>query len=93
MVQMDVTVAEVNSTTFWRYPFNSICNPKQLTEYIIMDTDLILNKDRKKFPGQGAVSDKVFRYDNSTRINACSYRACLIDQATYCSMYWLMCGW
>jgi len=66
MVQMDVTVAEVNSTTFWRYPFDSICNPKQLTEYIIMDIDLILNKDRKTFPGQGAVSNKVFRYGNST---------------------------
>jgi nonsense-mediated mRNA decay protein 3 len=66
MVQMDVTVAEVNSTTFWRYPFDSICNPKQLMEYIIMDIDLILNKDRRTFPGQGAVSSKVFRYDDIT---------------------------
>lgn len=57
---MDVTVAEVSSTIFWRYPFDSICNPKQLTEYIVMDIDLILNKDRKTFPGQGAVSNKVF---------------------------------
>lgn len=65
MVQMDVTVAEVNCTTFWRYPFDSICTPKQLTEYIIMDMDLILDKDRKTFPGQGAVSNKVFRHDNS----------------------------
>jgi nonsense-mediated mRNA decay protein 3 len=66
MVQLDVTVAEVNSTTFWRYPFDCICNPKQLTEYIIMDIDLILNKDRKTFPGQGAISNKVFKYGNST---------------------------
>lgn len=51
-------IAEVNSTTFWRYPFDCICNPKQLTEYIIMDIDLILNKDRKTFPGQGAISNK-----------------------------------
>jgi nonsense-mediated mRNA decay protein 3 len=57
---MAVTVAEVSSTIFWRYPFDSICDPKQLTEYIVMDIDLILDKDRKTFPGQGAVSSKVF---------------------------------
>lgn len=62
MVQMDVTVAEVNSTVYWRNPFDSICNPKQMTEYIVMDIDLILSKDKKTFPGQGAVSNKVFGY-------------------------------
>jgi nonsense-mediated mRNA decay protein 3 len=62
MVQMYFTVAEVHSTVFWRYPFDSICNPKQMTEYVVMDIDLILNKDRQTFPGQGAVSNKVFRY-------------------------------
>jgi nonsense-mediated mRNA decay protein 3 len=59
---MAVTVAEVSSTIFWRYPFDSICDPKQLTEYIVMDIDHILDKDRKTFPGQGAVSSKVFFY-------------------------------
>ncbi|KAK0088365.1 hypothetical protein PV325_012263 [Microctonus aethiopoides] len=51
-------IAEVNATVYWRYPFNSICNPKQLTEYIVMDIEPINFKDRKVFPGQGAISTK-----------------------------------
>ncbi|GLV41288.1 Nonsense-mediated mRNA 3 [Carabus blaptoides fortunei] len=51
-------ITEVNSTTFWRYPFNSICNPKQLVEYVVMDIEPITDKNRKSFPGQGAVSTK-----------------------------------
>ncbi|XP_067005312.2 60S ribosomal export protein NMD3 [Anabrus simplex] len=51
-------IAELSSTNFWRYPFSSICNPKQLTEYIVMDLELIREHDRKSFPGQGAVSNK-----------------------------------
>lgn len=52
-------VAEMNATTFWRYPFNTICNPKQLSEYIVMEMEVILAKDRKTFPGQGTISHKV----------------------------------
>jgi nonsense-mediated mRNA decay protein 3 len=52
-------VAEVSGTAYWRSPFNSICNPKQLTELIVMDLEPISDKDRKTFPGQGAVSNKV----------------------------------
>lgn len=58
---MDVTsgqIAEVHATTYWRYPFNSICNPKQLTEYVVMDIEPIKDKEKKKFPGQGMVSNK-----------------------------------
>lgn len=51
-----ILVAEINSTTYWRYPFNSICNPKQLVEYVVMDIEPIMDKDRKTFPGQGAIS-------------------------------------
>lgn len=51
-------ITEVNSTTFWRYPFNSICNPKQLVEYVVMDIEPITDKNRKSFPGQGSVSTK-----------------------------------
>ncbi|XP_023028053.2 60S ribosomal export protein NMD3 [Leptinotarsa decemlineata] len=49
-------IAELNATTFWRYPFGSICNPKQLIEYIVMDIEVVMNKSRKCFPGQGAIS-------------------------------------
>lgn len=58
---MDVAtgqIAELNSTVYWRHPFDAICNPKQLTEYIVMDIELIQFKDRKFFPGQGRISNK-----------------------------------
>ncbi|RZC39523.1 60S ribosomal export protein NMD3 [Asbolus verrucosus] len=51
-------IAEVNSTVYWRSPFASICNPKQLVEYVVMDIEPIMDKDRRTFPGQGAVSNK-----------------------------------
>lgn len=51
-------VAELNSTTYWRYPFGSICNPKQLVEYVVMDIEPIMDKERKCFPGQGAISNR-----------------------------------
>lgn len=56
-------VAEVSGSLYWRHNFNSICNPKQLTEYIVMDIEPIKDKDKKFFPGQGAISYKVsFRF-------------------------------
>ncbi|XP_076298725.1 60S ribosomal export protein NMD3 [Lasioglossum baleicum] len=51
-------IAEVNSTVYWRHNFNSICDPKQLIEYTVMDIEPIQFKDRKFFPGQGAISNK-----------------------------------
>ncbi|KAJ8960086.1 hypothetical protein NQ314_006121 [Rhamnusium bicolor] len=50
-------VAEINSTTYWRYPFGTICNPKQLVEYIVMDVEPIMDKERNFFPGQGTISN------------------------------------
>lgn len=52
------TVAEVNATLYYRQSFDAICNPKQLIEYIVMDLEVILEKDRNFFPGQGKVSQK-----------------------------------
>ncbi|XP_015118213.1 60S ribosomal export protein NMD3 [Diachasma alloeum] len=51
-------IAEVSATVYWRHPFNSICNPKQLTEYVVMDIEPIRNSEKKVFPGQGAISNK-----------------------------------
>lgn len=48
----------MNSTAYWRNPFGAICNPKQLVEYVVMDIEPIMDKDRKSFPGQGAISNK-----------------------------------
>ncbi|XP_020281417.1 60S ribosomal export protein NMD3 [Pseudomyrmex gracilis] len=58
---MDVSsgqIAEVSAPVYWRYNFNSICNPKQLTEYIVMDIEIINCEDKKTFPGQGSISKK-----------------------------------
>lgn len=51
-------MAELNSTVYYRQPFDAICNPKQLTEYVVMDTEVIMHKDRNFFPGQGKVSQR-----------------------------------
>lgn len=53
-------VAELNASLYWRHAFNSICDPKQLIEYTVMDIEQIKFKDRKFFPGQGTISDKVY---------------------------------
>lgn len=53
-----ILVAELNATAYYRQPFDAICNPKQLTEYIVMDIEVIMHKDRNFFPGQGKVSQK-----------------------------------
>lgn len=51
-------IADLSSVLFWRYPFSTICDPKQLVEYIVMDIEPIMEKERNYFPGQGAVSTK-----------------------------------
>lgn len=51
-------MAELNATVYYRQPFEAICNPKQLTEYIVMDCEIVTYKDRKLFPGQGKVSER-----------------------------------
>lgn len=57
-LSISITVAEVNATVYYRQQFDAICNPKNLTEYIVMDIEVILSKDRHFFPGQGKVSQK-----------------------------------
>lgn len=51
-------VAEVSSTLYWRYPFHSICNPRQLKEFVVIDIEPIKDKDKKRFPGQGYITHK-----------------------------------
>lgn len=51
-------IAELNANVYYRQPFEAICNPKQLTEFIVMDIEVILDKDRHFFPGQGPISAK-----------------------------------
>lgn len=49
-------MAEISGTSYFRYPFTSICDPKQLVEYTVMDIEII--RERRQFPGQGPVSIK-----------------------------------
>ncbi|XP_034256825.1 60S ribosomal export protein NMD3 [Thrips palmi] len=51
-------LAEMNANAYWRNPFSTICDPKQLSEYIVMEMEVIMEKDRKTFPGQGTISNK-----------------------------------
>ena len=52
------TVAEVNhGSLYWRHPFQSICTPKSLIEFTIMEIEIV--KQRHFKSGQGVVSNKV----------------------------------
>lgn len=51
-------VAEISSNVFWRSPFQSLCSLKNLTEYVVMDVDAVMDVDRKSFTGQGPRSLK-----------------------------------
>lgn len=50
-------VAEIDGNTYWRHPFNSLFNPKQLEEFIVMDINRV--QEKKKPAGAGARSNKV----------------------------------
>lgn len=50
-------VAEVDGNTYWRNPFNSLCSPRQLEEFIVMDIDII--RDQKLGAGAGMRSSRV----------------------------------
>lgn len=49
-------VSELPSQQFWRHPFQGLCAPKQLTEYVVMDVNFVKDVDRTVFAGQGKLS-------------------------------------
>jgi nonsense-mediated mRNA decay protein 3 len=51
-------VADVPATTFWRYPFGTLCSCRNLTEFVVMEVETITK--RAKFSGQGTISSKVW---------------------------------
>lgn len=53
-------VAEIDSVSYWRNPFQNICEPKHLIPFVVMDIEIINEKSRRNFPGMGAVSNKVY---------------------------------
>lgn len=58
MVFFFFVVSELSATIYYRQPFEAICNPGQLVEYIIMDIEITRDADLIIFPGQGKVSQK-----------------------------------
>ncbi|CAB1347807.1 unnamed protein product [Coregonus sp. 'balchen'] len=49
-------IAEVDGGTYWRNPFSSLVSPRQLEEFIVMDTEVIRNQ--KLGAGAGIRSNK-----------------------------------
>lgn len=43
---------------YYRSTFDAICNPQQLTEYVVMDMEIVRDNELTVFPGQGAISQK-----------------------------------
>ena len=52
-------MAEINSVTFFKSPFNTLVINKQLQEYTVINIEPIGEHERHKFAGQGALSKKV----------------------------------
>jgi nonsense-mediated mRNA decay protein 3 len=51
-------IAEMSGQSYWRDQFYSVCGPKQLSEYTVMNVDYIMASQNKMFPGQGNLSQK-----------------------------------
>ncbi|CAG2197188.1 NMD3 [Mytilus edulis] len=49
-------VAEVKGPQYWRYPFLNVCEPKQLVEFMVIDVEIVADKDK---PNKSPVSHKV----------------------------------
>ncbi|VDM78735.1 unnamed protein product [Strongylus vulgaris] len=52
----NLQMADIQATTFWREPFESLCTPKQLSEFYVLDVEMVDNFERKA--GHGFVSKK-----------------------------------
>ncbi|XP_042314467.1 60S ribosomal export protein NMD3 [Sceloporus undulatus] len=55
-LQCTVPFAEIDGNTYWRHPFNSLFQPKQLEEFIVMDISRI--RERKQSAGAGMLSTR-----------------------------------
>ncbi|XGW19997.1 hypothetical protein V3C99_003652 [Haemonchus contortus] len=52
----NLQMADIQATSFWRDPFDSLCTPKQLSEFYVLDVEVVDKLDRKA--GHGFVSKK-----------------------------------
>jgi len=51
-------VAEINASTYFKSPFQTLVKPKQLTEYTVINIEPIGDGERHRFSGQGAISKR-----------------------------------
>ena len=51
-------ITEVSASNYFKLPFLPLNKFSDLVEYTVMDIEVILQKDRNKFAGQGKVSHK-----------------------------------
>lgn len=49
-------IAEVSGQTFWRLPFASLAHPRQLQEFVVMNSEEILKQEKAHVAGRGQVS-------------------------------------
>ena len=54
--QFFLSVADVSGTQFWRCSFMNLCSPKRFVEFMVMQVDIVSEKDR---PHRVPVSNKV----------------------------------
>lgn len=52
-------MADLNATTYFKAPFQTLVLPKQLTEYTVINIEPIGDHERHKFAGQGSISKRV----------------------------------
>lgn len=55
---MTAQISELSGLNYFRTPFEAICNPKQLVEFIVMDIETLHEKKRKGVPGQASKSSR-----------------------------------
>jgi len=51
-------IAEVSASSYWRTPFQALGGTKQLSQFIVMDIEIIHDYEKPSFAGQGATSFK-----------------------------------
>lgn len=51
-------IADINATTFWRYPFNAIASSNQLQEFMVMESEVISEKNKPHVSGRGFISQR-----------------------------------
>ena len=72
-------IAEINASTYFKTPFQTLVKPKQLTEYTVINIEPISDGDRHRFAGQGAISKRVRKAHTGAKTNFLSRNSSEFD--------------